>query len=295
VGSSTHAYQTAQIMQSFETICESENPDIVVVVGDVNSTLAAALVVSKMNNIKLAHVEAGGRSFDRTMPEEINRIVTDVLSDYLFAIEPSHVDNLAKEGVDKSKIFLVGDTIIDNLFYNLDKIDTSNKDNYVLITVHRQSNTDDRQRLYNILSALDILSRKLELRFSIHPRTNRKIDEFGLHHLLKNIKCYPPLSYLDFLEQMVNSSLLITDSGGITIESAVLGVPCITLRDSIERWFTVEEGTNVLVDDSTELIVTETYKALDKGKVKLSEKLENLLDGKASERIISILEDEKCV
>jgi UDP-N-acetylglucosamine 2-epimerase (non-hydrolysing) len=277
-------------MKKFEKICISYKPEFVIVVGDVTSTVAAALVVCKMPGIKLVHVEAGGRSFDKTMPEEINRIITDAVSDYLFAIEPGHVQNLLNEGIDKDKIFLVGDNLIDNLLYTTNKISrVVSSEKYILVTVHRQNNTDDISRLKNILTSLDSLARDFKIKFPIHPRTDKKIKENGLEHLLKHIVVLPPLGYTNFVTEMKSAAVVLTDSGGITIEAAVLGVPCVVLRKELERNFLVEEGLSVLVDNDVAKILKETRAAIIKGSVSLNSKWSNLIDGKASSRMIKIL------
>ena len=287
VGSGPHGEQTAKIMTQFEKLCLDKKPNMVMCVGDVNSTMAVALVASKIEGIVLVHVEAGGRSFDRNMPEEINRIVTDSLSDYLFAIEPDHVKNLSREGIDLNKIHLVGDTIIDNLFYTLSKISPETSDKYILTTIHRQSNTDNIDNLKNILQALRELSKIINIKFPIHPRTMSKIKQNNLEYLLRHIDVIDPLGYSDFVKAMVGASVILTDSGGITIEAAVLGVPSVVVRDSLERMFLIEEGVSVLSEISE--ITSKVNSAIEKGSVKLSKKWDSLLDGKASERIANIL------
>jgi len=290
IGSGSQILQTARIMEKFEKICLTYKPSLVIVVGDVTSTIAASLVVCKMPDIKLAHVEAGCRSFDKTMPEETNRIITDVLSDYLFVVEPDHMNNLIREGVDKNKIFLVGDNIIDNLLYTKQKLGAVKKiDGRILVTVHRQNNTDNLTRLVEILRAIDSLCRKFDVKFVMHPRTKQKIDEHNLKNLLEHIDVMSPLGYSDFVREMSMASVVLTDSGGVTIEAAVLGVPCVVLRKELERNFLVKEGLSILVDNDYDRIIKETETAIKNGPVSLNSIWSNLLDGKASSRIIKIL------
>lgn len=295
VGSSTHASQTAIIMNLFESYCLNEKPDIVIVVGDVNSTLACAIVVSKLEGVRLAHIESGERSFDREMPEEINRIVTDVLSDYLFCTTEKAVDNLLKEGCDKDKIHLVGNVAVDTLLYNVSKL-LSRKDNelYILCTIHRQSNTDNKNKLEIILKAIDCISKNFKVVFPIHPRTLNKIKQFKFDRYLKHIEVLKPMNYMDFLYSIKYATLVITDSGGVQVETTVLNIPCLTVRENTEWLFTLNEGTNKIVGvKNMNQIIDEVYSILDKPpKSKLSKKNKKLLDGKASERIVKILREE---
>ena len=292
VGSGSHGEQTGKIMIDFEKICKYEKPDIVVVIGDVNSTLACALVASKLH-IKVAHIEAGLRSYDMTMPEEINRIVADVVSDYLFcSIKEAH-GNLIKENYDDKKIFIVGDTMIDNLLYNVQKINDNpykDKGKYIALTLHRPSNADNKDTLQKILVALYEISLTNKIIFPIHPRTKNKIEEFGYTHLInhKNITILDPLGYIEFLTLMKYSSLIITDSGGLQIEAAALNIPCITLRENTEQIDTIESGHNVLVGCNYVSIIDQTYKRLDPD-FKLSPLDDGLRDGKVSERIVNVL------
>lgn len=287
VGSKSHAKQTAEIMVLFEEYCLREKPDVVLVVGDINSTMACALVVSKFNDIKLAHIEAGLRSFDRKMPEEINRIVTDLLSDYLFCTTQEAVDNLSNEGI-VNGVHLVGDVMIDNLIHNLSLIDeTLLKEDYALLTLHRPSNTDIKENLKSILDGINEISKKIKVVFPIHPRTKKQIKSFGLSDMLNNIDCNEPMSYLKFLYYMKNANLILTDSGGVQPEAYYLKIPCITLRTTTEHTFTLSEGTNVLVGPNKESIVEEfnkIYNGLKGGFL-----LQKSHDGKASERIVEIL------
>jgi len=292
VGSETHAVQTAIIMNLFESYCLKEKPDIVLVVGDVNSTLACSIVVSKLEGVKLAHVESGERSFDREMPEEINRVVTDVLSDYLFCTTQKAVDNLMKEGCDKNKIHLVGNVAIDTLLYNIKKL-PSRKDNkpYILCTIHRQSNTDIENNLEIILKSIAWISKDFKVLFPIHPRTLKKIKESSFNKYLEFVEVLKPMNYLDFLYKLKYASLVITDSGGVQVESTVLDIPCLTVRENTEWKFTLIEGTNKLVGVNTNQIIDSVYNILNKPPKSNLSKSSNkkLFDGKASERIVKIL------
>lgn len=312
VGSGNHGEQTGKIMIAFEEILLKEKVDVVVVVGDVNSTIACALVASKLH-IPVAHVEAGLRSFDRTMPEEINRLLTDQISDYLFTPSSDANENLKKEGIPSKKIFLVGDIMIDNLFYNLKKIKDSDifqkfnlvsgqskasiKD-YALLTLHRPSNVDNKKSLIQIFKALKAISKEIPIIFPIHPRTRKMVTQFNLENYLnfevynsinvkKAINIIDPLGYLDFLALMSKAKLVLTDSGGIQEETTVLGIPCLTLRDTTERPITLTEGTNVLVHNETEKIIGEARKILSGFKYK--RKCPDLWDGKTAERIVDTL------
>jgi UDP-N-acetylglucosamine 2-epimerase (non-hydrolysing) len=281
VGSSTHADQTAKIMQRFEKVCLDDTPDIVIVVGDVNSTMACSLVVSKIEGIKLAHVEAGLRSFDRHRPEEVNKIVTDILSNYLFATVDYAVSNLVNEGISKDNIFLVGDVVLDNLIYNLPKI-KKNENKYVLVTIHRPHNTDNPETLKNILISLSKIATNIDVIFPIHPRTMNKIKEFGLLRYTNKLNLMAPLGYFDFLSKLVNSSVVITDSGGVQIETTYLGIPCISIMKKTSHLYTLNKGSNILVD----------YKDIFDVFINIKECLpykDNYADGNASERIIKCL------
>jgi UDP-N-acetylglucosamine 2-epimerase (non-hydrolysing) len=290
VSNMSHAHMTAEIMKKFEDLCMKKKPDLVVVVGDINSTVACALVTSKIPWIKLAHIEAGARSFDRTMPEEINRIITDVLSDYLFPISSEHFANLIHEGIAESKIYLVGDTRADNLLYNMKKAIEPKDENYVLLTLHRQGNVDDKNTLQKILSAVNVLAEDIKVIFPLHPRTKNKIKNFHFYKYLENIKVVPPLGYYDFLGYMKNAKLILTDSGGIQFETTILNVPCLTLRDNTEVRFTLSEGTNKLVGTEHQNIIYNAVEILTKRPTtNLSKQHERLFDGKAAERIVDIL------
>jgi UDP-N-acetylglucosamine 2-epimerase (non-hydrolysing) len=315
VGSGTHARQTGQIMMAFEAVCVREKPDLVLVVGDVNSTIACALVASKLH-VPVAHVEAGLRSFDRRMPEEINRIVTDVLSTYLFTTCEEANENLRREGIEAEKIFLVGDVMIDTLFAHLETIrnmDTwcrmgLHEREYAVLTLHRPSNVDDREVLREIIHALEEVSQHLPIVFPIHPRTRKAVHRFGYEGLFRfmsvnpsgpadlqrkqtvdgpGIWCCDPLGYLAFQNLVVHSKFVMTDSGGIQEETTVLNIPCLTLRETTERPVTITQGTNLLLGHDAGRIVEEANKILrGKGKTGHSP---SLWDGKASERIVRIL------
>ena len=357
VGSGTHAEQTGKVMMEFERVLFKEKPDLVVVVGDVNSTLACALAASKIDYSKdsvestkaeavsceqlsvsnptnsinamnargyrplIAHVEAGLRSFDRTMPEEINRLLTDQISDFLFTPSPDANENLKKEGIPEEKIFLVGNVMVDSLLYNLEKapkstilkrlglqkeLSTANcslPTAYCLLTLHRPSNVDDKDAFLRIINALTEISNHIPIIFPIHPRTKKQIESFGFENYFTNsmtndlrlmtndcsIRCVDPLGYLDFLNLMMHSKFVMTDSGGIQEETTVLGIPCLTLRDTTERPITISQGTNVLVWNDTQKIIDEAFKDLD-GKAKRGS-CQEMWDGKASERIVNILSE----
>lgn len=295
VGSGSHAGQTARIMIAFEEVLEQEKPDLIIVPGDVNSTMACSLVAAKMG-VKIAHVEAGLRSFDRRMPEEINRIVTDVLSDFLFVSEKSGLKNLEKEGISSSKVFFTGNVMIDSLVYYLPKIDSSDilhktgleKSNYILVTFHRPSNVDDETSLESLIRLLKTLSGYKKIVFPVHPRTMANIHKFNLYDQIPgNVILSEPFGYIDFLCLVKNSILIITDSGGIQEETTWLGVPCITVRENTERPITVEEGTNSLA--GTDLGIVQNL-ALDitNGQLKTGS-IPEFWDGNTAERIVKIL------
>jgi UDP-N-acetylglucosamine 2-epimerase (non-hydrolysing) len=289
VGSGTHARQTAQIMTGIETVVSERRPDMVVVYGDVNSTVAAALVCAKLL-VRLAHVEAGLRSFDRSMPEEINRLVTDQLSDLLFTPSADGDTNLIREGIAAERIHLVGNVMIDTLIQMLphavEMQGNGLPSQYALLTLHRPSNVDDADMLHEILSSLLSVSKDLPIIFPVHPRTRQKISDFGLH--TKDIRFCDPVSYLEFLALQRRATVVLTDSGGIQEETTYLGIPCLTLRPNTERPITIEMGTNTLVGNDTVKLRVEVEKVLNgqgkKGAVP------PLWDGHASERIASALE-----
>jgi UDP-N-acetylglucosamine 2-epimerase (non-hydrolysing) len=291
IGSGSHAVQTAGVMVAFEKILLEQRPDMVIVAGDVNSTIACSLVAKKMH-IPVAHVEAGLRSFDREMPEEINRILTDAISDLLFVTEESGIDNLKKEGVDASKIFFTGNVMIDSLVSNLSLIDASGvlqqlelkKTGYLLATIHRPSNVDTPESLSGILRLLNKHAKGRKVLFPVHPRTRNNIKAFGLEmDISPELILTDPIGYIDFLSLVKNARLIITDSGGIQEESTYLGIPCVTLRNNTERPITVKIGTNYLAGtdmSNADRIISE---ALD-GNVKKGS-IPELWDGKAAERI----------
>jgi len=298
VGSGTHAEQTGKTMIEIEKVLIKETPDLVVVVGDVNSTLAGALAAAKLN-IAIAHVEAGLRSFDREMPEEINRLLVDAISDYLFTHSPDADENLKKEGIPHEKIFFVGNVMADSLLYNKPKAEHYrtldrfglNKENYALLTLHRPSNVDVRESMLNIVRALAQISQELPIIFPAHPRTQQRLKEFDLLNQLPSSShqflLIEPLSYLDFLNLEIAARFVMTDSGGIQEETTVLGIPCLTLRNTTERPITISQGTNTLVGNDTEAIVREALKILaGEGK---EGNCPELWDGKAAERIVRVL------
>jgi len=263
VGSGTHAWQTAEIMKRFEPVVLEEQPDVVVVVGDVNSTVACSLVAAKLH-VPVAHVEAGLRSFDRTMPEEINRILTDALSDYLFTIDRISVQNLLNEGIPRKKIFMVGDVMIDTLRDYRQKAlqnDITDKlglpDEFALLTLHRPSNVDEKETLKRILRVITDLAREIPIVFPVHPRTAKRIGEFGLTKMLqqgRGLLPVEPLGYVDFLGLMLRAKMVLTDSGSIQQESFAAGIRCITLRYNTERPYTLADGRNVLVGNDPKRI-----------------------------------------
>ena len=297
VGSGSHAFQTAKIMIEFERICIENKPELVVVPGDVNSTLACAIVASKLH-IPIAHIESGLRSFDKKMPEEINRIITDSISDLLFVTEKSGIDNLLKEGVDSSKIHFVGNTMIDSLTKYLDKaikIKTweefgFSKGEYCLLTIHRPSNVDDSNRLKKIFELINYFSKDINFILPIHPRLKSSMDSLKIKNS-PNLIFVDPLPYIRFLSLLYGSKMIITDSGGIQEESSYLNVPCITLRSNTERPVTVDLGTNYMTGLKEEKIIN-TFKKINSGKAKISKKIK-YWDGNASERIYDILKEYK--
>lgn len=296
VGSGGHSEQTAKIMSRFDSVCESEKPTCVVVVGDVNSTLACSIVAKKLQ-YPVAHVEAGLRSGDRTMPEEINRLVTDSITDYFFTTEPSGSANLEREGHSASRIFFVGHVMIDNLFHELNRLNedaqvTSNTElanrlgSYGVVTLHRPSNVDSKPALSEVLSAINEISESLDLIFPLHPRTRQKILEFGLA-VSSRVFLLEPLGYREFLRIWKDAKVVLTDSGGLQEETTALGIPCLTLRENTERPITVEMGTNQLVGTCRKDIVS-AANAILVGKMPHKSK-PPLWDGKASGRILDAL------
>lgn len=319
VGSGSHASQTAEIMRRFEAVVLEQKPDVVMVFGDVNSTVACALVTSKIvldssgNRPLIAHVEAGLRSFDRAMPEEINRVITDHLSDLLFVTEESGKENLCREGIKPEKIHFVGNTMIDSLLASQEKAEKSvildqfglrgNSNGlvgrYALLTLHRPSNVDDRETFLSILEGLDELAGSCPILFSAHPRTRKRIAEFGLERFFQSeseqsgnengIRLLDPLGYLDFLCLTKHAALVVTDSGGIQEETTCLRVPCITVRENTERPVTVTCGTNVIAGTESQNIrraVKEQLSGKKQGRV--PEKW----DGRAAGRIVEVIARE---
>lgn len=328
VGSASHAVQTAEIMKKFEEVLLEEKPDVVVIVGDVNSTLACALVTSKISldshgsRPVIAHVEAGLRSFDRSMPEEINRILTDHASDLLFVTEESGLQNLSKEGISLDKIHFVGNTMIDSLLNFKEKADASTilgklglrqatknggakpVNRYALLTLHRPANVDDRDVFLKILKGLEELAADCPVVFPTHPRTQRRIKEFGFEfglesalgkhngnargtgHCREGIVLTDPLGYLDFLCLMKHAAVVVTDSGGIQEETTILGVPCVTVRENTERPVTVERGTNTIAGTNTDTIKDAVRRQLGR---KWKGGIPKNWDGRAAVRIIDVL------
>ena len=288
VGSGSHAAQTAEVMKRFEPVVLERKPDVVLVYGDVNSTVAAALVCSKLL-IRVAHVEAGLRSFDRTMPEEINRIVTDRLADMLFTPSEDGDINLQHEGVPAEKIFRVGNVMIDSLVRLLPVAMQSPgnglPERYALVTLHRPSNVDDSGSLRSILKSLLEVNEQLEVVFPVHPRTRQRIEQFGIN--IEKLHLLEPLPYIEFLSLQRRAAVVITDSGGIQEETTYLGVPCLTLRANTERPVTVSMGTNVLVGQDLGLLNSELARVLE-GKAKKGS-IPPLWDGHAGERIAEAL------
>lgn len=293
VGSGSHAQQTAAVIARFEPVVLDARPDLVMVVGDVNSTVACALVASKLG-IAVAHVEAGLRSFDRTMPEEINRVLTDQISDLLFITERAAEENLAREGIARAKVHFVGNVMIDTLLANLEKARTQaplaslglTAGGYALLTLHRPSNVDDPQRLAGLFDVLEEIHQRIPVVFPVHPRTRASI-ETRLGGRVPRLQMTDPLGYLDFLGLMADARLVLTDSGGIQEETTALGVRCLTMRDNTERPVTVEHGTNRLVGSDPAVIRAEAHKILD-GETRAA-RIPDKWDGRAAERIVEIL------
>jgi len=301
IGGGSHTFQKANVMLEFEKIINEEKPDIVLVVGDVNATAACSIVSVKMG-VKTVHVEAGLRSGDRKMPEEINRIITDSISDLLFVTEQSGMINLAKENVPDDKVKFVGNVMIDSLKYYrekankisfgdiVDKFEIKPKE-YVLMTMHRPHNVDSEAGLKKIIEIIESCSKSLKIIFPVHPRTKNNLNKFALYHKLESIEnlcLLEPLGYLQFLKLMDNARVIITDSGGIQEETTYLQVPCITFRDSTERPVTVTIGTNILMKDLDPEKVVLKYDEIISGKTKIGI-IPPLWDGNAAERITDIL------
>jgi UDP-N-acetylglucosamine 2-epimerase (non-hydrolysing) len=293
VGSDNHARQTANIMTRFDEVLEERKPAMVLVVGDVNSTLACSLVASK-RGIQVAHVEAGLRSRDRSMPEEINRLVTDAISDLFLATSPDAVENLVAEGIPRSKIVLVGNPMIDTLRLHLPAARARKaparfglaEGNYVLVTLHRPSNVDQPELLHRIVGALKELSARIPVLFPVHPRTRGRIAEIGVPSTAALQFC-DPLGYVEFLSLQASARFVLTDSGGVQEETTALGVPCLTMRANTERPITISEGTNRLLGTDPSAIVPAALEILDGGVV--PPRCPALWDGHAGERIAAAL------
>ena len=297
VGSETHARQTAKIMIDFERVCLEKKPQRIIVAGDVNSTIACALVATKLN-IPVDHVEAGLRSFDNTMPEEINRILTDRISSLLFTPSKDANTNLQNEGVNPESIKLTGNIMIDSLMNNLEKtnIDILNKlgidkKGYALVTLHRPSNVDQKESLTGIFNALKNISEKIHVVFPLHPRTKNKMEQFKILNTINTkIKFTEPLGYLDFLSLTKNARVVLTDSGGIQEETTALGIPCLTLRENTERPITVQKGTNKIIGNKESRIIEEFDYIMSNENQKYS--VPELWDGKTAKRIADIIESQ---
>ena len=301
VGSGTQGKQTARIIERYEElILAGDKPDLVIVAGDVNSTIACALVAKKLY-IPVAHLEAGLRSYDDRMPEEINRVLTDRISDILLTPSLDANNNLEKEGIEPEKIYFVGNIMIDSLVAHQKKAENSNifhqlnmlpKEEYALVTLHRPSNVDEYEGLKMLLTSLEKIGRKIKIIFPMHPRTRKNIYDLGLSSFLNtnsDVLFTEPLGYLDFLKLEINAKFILTDSGGIQEESTYFGVPCLTLRENTERPITITEGTNQLVDLNVESIVNSAREIIE-GKVKKG-KIPKYWDGKTAERIVRVLDE----
>jgi UDP-N-acetylglucosamine 2-epimerase (non-hydrolysing) len=297
VGSGSHAAQTAEILKRIEPVLMARKPDLVLVVGDVNSTIAVSLAAVKLG-IPVAHVEAGLRSFDRSMPEEINRILTDALADYLFITEEDAAGHLLKEGRPKEAIFFVGNVMIDSLRHFLPIAQKSaigtelglkegeDWKRFAVLTLHRPSNVDSLEKLSELLGAINAVAKEIPVIFPVHPRTQQRLAQSGIQ-LHANLRIIPPVGYLDFLCLLSKATLVLTDSGGIQEETTALGVPCLTLRENTERPITISEGTNQLVGTEPAKIVAAAREVLS-GKSKAG-RVPALWDGHAAERIVEIL------
>lgn len=293
VGSSSHAQQTAEIMHRFESVVLEHKPDMVVVYGDVNSTVAAALVCAKLL-VPVAHVEAGLRSFDRTMPEEINRILTDQISSVLFTPSLDGNENLFREGVEPDKVKMVGNVMIDTLMRMLpearQRMIPRLPPRFALVTLHRPSNVDDIPWLSSMLQELTEISSELPVLFPVHPRTRERLKKAGVNGYISTLRFMDPLPYLDFLALQIRATAVITDSGGIQEETTYLGVPCLTVRENTERPVTTQIGTNILIGRSIRRLREEVQK-IQRGETKRGQ-VPEFWDGKAAERIATILANE---
>jgi len=298
VGSGSHAEQTARVMVEFEKVCQKYNPDLVLVVGDVNSTMACSITAKKLW-IPVAHVEAGLRSFDREMPEEINRLATDAISDILFVSERNGEINLKNEGGDPDKMHYVGNVMIDSLIHFMEKAEQSTvlkdqnlqENGFVLVTLHRPSNVDNAEQFAKILDAFDTISKEIPIVFPIHPRAQKNLETFGLAEkaaAMNNLLLLPPLGYLDFIQLEKKCRFVITDSGGLQEETTYLGKPCLTVRENTERPITVQIGTNEIVGSDMEKLTRYARKILA-GDWKKGD-IPKYWDGKTAERIVKILD-----
>lgn len=298
VGSASHTVQTANIMLAFEPIVLEEKPDWVVVVGDVNSTVACALVGAKVG-VKVAHVEAGLRSGDRTMPEEVNRIVTDSIADLLLTPSQDADENLMREGIPREKVKFVGNVMIDSLLQNLKRSEASRvrqsldltKKKYAVLTMHRPSNVDWREMLESFIDAFVEIGKRIPVVFPVHPRTRAKIDEFGLNERIagSGLSVTEPLGYLDFLRLYSGAKFVITDSGGLQEETTALGIPCLTIRKNTERPITIELGTNRVVGTNSEKLKQYAFEMIQNTSQTTGIKIPPLWDGKTAERICDVL------
>ena len=294
VGSGSHAQQTAEVMKRFEPVLTSQRPDLLLVVGDVNSTLACALVASKLR-VPVAHVEAGLRSFDRAMPEEINRVLTDAVSDWLFVTEPSGLANLRAENVPAERTFLVGNVMIDSLVASLPRIESSPilddlklaERKYAVLTMHRPSNVDQPMVLERLVGAILRVARDIPLVFPVHPRARRNLEQTH-PELIERVRCVDPLGYFDFMQLVRQARFVLTDSGGVQEETTYLGVPCLTMRENTERPVTVAQGSNRLVGVDPDRIVSEALSVL--AHTSPRRQVPDLWDGKAAGRILDVLQ-----
>lgn len=282
VGSGTHAEEIAKMLVGIEKALCSEKPDVALVLGDSNTVISGALVASRLN-IKVGHIEAGLRSYDRSMPEEINRILTDHCSDYWFAPTERARANLEKEGISNDRVFVTGNTIVDAVYQNIKLAKIAEKGDYILATIHRQENVDNVDRFRSILEGLEMVARECRVIYPIHPRSRKMLGKFGLD--IKDIELIEPVDYLTFLGLEKNAKLIMTDSGGVQEEACILGVPCVTLRDNTERPETVEVGANILAGASP-------WKIANYAKIMMSRRnswANPFGDGKAGQRIVEII------
>jgi len=295
-GSGSHAVQTAKIMIEFEKLCQKEIPDLVMVVGDVNSTLACSVVAKKLS-IKVAHIEAGLRSFDMEMPEEINRMVTDSISDYFFVTEESGVENLKREGKLSQHIHFVGNVMIDNLFHQLERLkligdekinkyQIEKKSNYYFLTLHRPSNVDRKETLSEIVDTLSEIAETHPIIFPVHPRTRSSIERYHIK-FSKNIHLLQPMSFKEALYIWKDAALVLTDSGGLQEETTALGVPCLTLRENTERPITIEKGSNLLAGTQRDSIISAYHKSMDRKRNQFT--VPAKWDGRAAQRIWDVI------